>query len=350
MSKFAVLRDSPEELPGWQSFYSRLSGRRCVYSDPAYIAFLSREYGHPAELFIYEDDETFLYYPYFKRSLAGLKTRSGIDLTGRFDVYSSWYYGGPLASAPVSPDSVAKFRTAFRDHARRAGCVTEFVRLDPNLGNKVLFMPDEVSFNRETVYVDLAKSRETLWKEFDQSNRWGVNRARREGIVIAPRPASDSDSWTRFSAIYADEMVRKNAPAHLRFNEAFFHRLRGTLPDNVCLLAALRGKEMCGAHLIIFDEINAFAFLSATAAAYWPTQVNNLLWAEAIFWAQDQGKKRYDLQGGRAGVFKFKSHFSTTRGKFFTVNAVHDRPLYEELIAANAPAPESMEKFPPYLP
>ena len=143
--------------------------------------------------------------------------------------------------------------------------------------------------------------------------------------------------------------MRKNAPPHLRFDEAFFLRLRAALPNNLCLLAAMKGDEMCGAHLIIYDETNAFAFLSATALAYWRTQVNNLLWADAIFWAMEQGRKRYDLQGGREGVFKFKAHFSPTRGKFYTLNAVHDRALFEQLVACNAAADAHSDRFPPYL-
>jgi hypothetical protein len=348
---------SCDDLPVWESYYYGLKAR-CIYGHPSYVAFLAGLYGDPAELFVYDEENCYVYYPYFKRALDkfALKIPDGIDLAGRVDFHSSWYYGGPLPSAIDLPSGFSmRFREAFADHARRCGCVTEFIRFDPNLENHRLYPAENVSFNRETVYVDLAgRTHDAVWQEFDSPGRRGINRARREGIVVVPRSPEEIDFWTRFAAIYADEMVRKNAPDRLRFDETFFHGLRMALPHNLCLMTAMMGEEMCGAHLIIFDETNAFIFLSATAFDSWGTRVNNLMFAEAIFWAQDHGKGRYDLQGGRPGVFRFKSHFSPKRGRFSTLNAVHDRALFELLVAHNrrpAGSGETAgERFPPYLP
>ncbi len=355
MSKVLVLGSSPADRPVWQEYYDRLHSRQCVYAHPAYIAFLAGHYGDAAELFVYEADGEFVYYPYFKRRLdgLGLQLPSGTQLSGRFDIHSSWYYGGPLFSSSDNMAALAAdFLREFRDYARSAGCVSEFARLDPNLENYTCYPAADITLNRQTVYVELGgRSREQVWQEFNQSNRWAINRAQREGIVTVPHGTEDAGAWTRFVAIYQAEMERKNAPVHLRFDARFFDDLRSSLPDNLCLLAAMKGDETCGAHLIIYDESNAFAFLSATAFAYWRTQVNNLMWSDAIFWALDRGKRRYDLQGGRAGVFKFKAHFAPTRGKFHTLNAVHDRALFDALAAANpAPPGQADDRFPPYLP
>jgi hypothetical protein len=348
-----VAGTEPAHRPVWDSYYARLESRACIYGHPAYIRFLAKHYGDPAELFVYEEDGAFVYYPYFKRPLEKLQFNClpRPNLGGRFDIHSSWYYGGPLFSSSAdSPALAARFLREFRDRARSAGCVTEFARLDPNLASYSNYPADDLTFNRETVYVQLAgRSRAEIWQDFNDSNRWAINRARREGIVTVPYGASDHEPWARFTAIYDDEMQRKNAPKHLRFKEAFFNDLRTALPDNLCLLAAVKGGEMCGAHLIIFDECNAFAFLSATSFSYWGTQVNNFIWSEAIYWALEHGKKRYDLQGGRAGVFKFKAHFSPSRGRFYTLNAIHDAALYEALIVCCQSKDATVTSFPPYL-
>jgi len=349
-------RDDPS---AWQFYYDGLRGRRCIYSHPSYVALLAGLYGDSAELFVYEEGDYYIYYPYFKRPLErlGLRLPDGVELTGRVDFHSSWYYGGPLSSTSDLPAGFStRYLEAFGEHARRSGCVTEFVRFDPNLENHQLYPAASVQFNRETVYVELAgRTRDAVWREFDSQGRRGINRARREGIVVVPRSTDDADYWRRFAAIYADEMLRKDAPDRLRFDEAFFHLLRKTLPHNLCLMTAMSGEEeMFGAHLIIFDETNAFIFLSATAFESWGSRVNNLMFAEAIFWALDHGKSRYDLQGGRPGVFRFKSHFSPKRGRFNTLKMVHDRRLFESLVAHNrlpAPSGEAAgERFPPYLP
>jgi len=349
---------SGDDLSAWRSYYERLLGRRCIYSHPDYVALLAKVYGDPAELFIYEEGSCFIYYPYFKRALERypLKTATGGSLSGHVDFHSSWYYGGPMTNAwNLPPGFEKRFFEAFSDHARRSNCVTEFIRFDPNLQNHALYPCDLVIFNRETVYVELAgRTRDEVWKEFDSQGRRGINRARREGIIVVARGTEEASYWSRFAAIYAGEMVRKNAPSRLHFDEAFFHRLRATLPHNLCLLTAMCGKEMYGGHLIIFDETSAYIFLSATAFESWGTRVNNVMFAEAIFWAQGNGKARYDFQGGRPGVFRFKAHFSSRRGRFYTLNMVHDRGLFEMLAAYNTPAAASGEtavkRFPPYLP
>ena len=107
---------------------------------------------------------------------------------------------------------------------------------------------------------------------------------------------------------------------------------------------------MLGAGLIIFDEQTAYIFLSASTFAAWGLRVNYLISADAIFWALDHGKSCYDLQGGRPGVFAFKSHFSPRRGRFHTLKAVHDKVLFDLLVAHNKPAAGAGDAGPDWFP
>jgi CelD/BcsL family acetyltransferase involved in cellulose biosynthesis len=323
-----VMRLDAATLPAWRRLYARLD-HRCIYASPDYIRFLARHYGDQAELFTYAEGDRLVYYPYFRRAIGGPHG------SGRCDFHSSWYYGGPYGAGPAADEGfLERFRGAFAEHARAVGCVSEFVRFDPNAGNEALLCDDATVFDRETVYVDLRLGRDEIWRQFDQSNRWAINRAKREGIRIEVREVDDETLWQRFVTVYDDEMVRKNAPEHLRFGTDFFETLRRTLAANLRLVVAASGETVCGAHLVIFDDTTAYAYLSATAQAFWSTQVNNLMWSEAIWWALGAGKQRYDLQGGRPGVFRFKSHFSKTRGRFFVRRKVHDRDAYDALTAA----------------
>ena len=174
MAKVYVFRG--DDLSPWQFYYDRLVGCRSIYNHPAYVAFLASVYGDPAELFVYDEGDRCVYYPYFKRALdkLGLKVPGGVKLAGRVDFHSSWYYGGPLPSAADLPSNFfGHFVEAFADHAQRAGCVTEFIRFDPNLQNQRLYPLATVSFNRESVYVDLAgRTAEAIWKEFDPTGRY----------------------------------------------------------------------------------------------------------------------------------------------------------------------------------
>jgi hypothetical protein len=322
-------------FPAWAAAFATLE-RRCIYASPDYISVLQRHYGDAAELFLYAEGERLVYFPYFKRALGSIAGPgvAGGQFGARFDISSSWYYGGPYHRGRMDDGLAQRFRLAFDDHAAASGCVCLFVRFDPNAGNERLFDGDATAFERESVYVDLRLGRDNIWRQFNQSNRWGINRAKRDGIGVVIREVDHEESWTRFLAVYGDEMKRKNAPLHLRFDADFFETLRNRMKHNLRLAVAVAGSTICGAHLIIFDERTAYAYLSATAYEFWSTQVNNLMWSEAIWWALEAGKERYDLQGGRPGVFKFKSHFSRTRGQFYVRRKIYDRPAYDALTAA----------------
>ena len=336
----------------WQDYFDRLAYKN-VYSTPDYVEFLAWHYGDEAELVVYEDGDDFIYYPYFKKNLSKLDfaSTSQMDLDGRYHIHSSWYYGGPLASGPAVDTRLAEgFFRCFCEYAIEQGFVSEFIRFDANVKNHCLYPTDEVAFDRETVFVDLTKERDDIWRDFNQSNRWAVKRAQRDGVRINIRGPDETEYWHRFAEIYHSEMVRKNAPAHLYFDRSFFDRLRADLAEHLVLVTSSLDGEMCGAVILIFGDIHSFGYLSATEPRFWPSQVNNLAWTESIWWSKEQGFHRFDLMGGRPGVFKYKSHFSKSRGQFYVRKAVYDSACYQALCDANnRPADDLATHFPSYL-
>jgi catechol 2,3-dioxygenase-like lactoylglutathione lyase family enzyme len=63
------------------------------------------------------------------------------------------------------------------------------------------------------------------------------------------------------------------------------------------------------------------------------------------------GRERFDFQGGRPGVFRFKKGFSTeNRGEFHVARRVHKPQAYDELVdAADAAGVEvDTDYFPQY--
>ena len=143
-------------------------------------------------------------------------------------------------------------------------------------------------------------------------------------------------------------MQRKNAPRHLRFPTQFFVDLRRSLTDHTVLIAAVQAETFVGGFVILFDDRRAFHFLSASPPAAWSQRVNNLLFTEAIRWAQGNGKEILDFMGGRTGVFKFKALFSRSRGDFCVRRKVYDQQLYDALTAAAGADLGGRDFFPAY--
>jgi len=328
--------NTESDLIIWRKYYDRIS-QKAVYHSPHYVKALESHFGGQAELFVFGGDDNFIYYPYLRRSLANLPFAEKCPLCLElYDILSSWYYGGPLISSAQSDNKMfTAFLDSFHEYAMESGVVTEFVRLDANLKNYSLFPDQLVKLNRETVYVDLSKSDEEIWSDFSSANRRAIRKASKAGFIIHATDKSDIKRWTQFHEIYDLEMHRKNSPRHLYFSLEFFLSLKDRNRDNTMLLTVEKNNKICGGFIIVFDHEFAFHFLSATMPEHWPDRVNNLLFYNAIIWAKNKGCLVFDFMGGRAGVYKFKSNFSRTRGKFYTYQRVHNQEVYDELVACH---------------
>ena len=49
-------------------------------------------------------------------------------------------------------------------------------------------------------------------------------------------------------------------------------------------------------------------------------------------WSKEMDCSVFDFMGGRKGVFRFKSTFSSSRGSFFTYKKIHNREIHEVLV------------------
>ena len=342
-----ILHTSPDDLLRWKHYYDRLA-RKNIYSSPDYIRLLEKQWGDEAELFICGDEESYVYYPYFKRRIDTrvLDGEDHRDLSPYRDIVSSWYYGGPLFSAEQDDPLLARgFIEQFYAHAVRSGFVSGFVRFDPNIGNHAVYQGlMDVERNRETVCIDLQRPSEDIFRGFGATNRRNIRRAEREGISVTVTDA-ESD-WHEFASIYAQEMMRKNAPAHLCLPSTFFHLMRCDLRGHCTLVKALDRGRTVGGLIVLYDEQCAYHYLSASDPAYWGKRVNNLLFSGAVLFAKRMEIPTFDFMGGRPGVFRFKAQFSRQRRSFFVAKTVYDRDLFDTLCRRSSM--HNAQYFPPY--
>jgi len=160
-----------DDTDKWWKNYERV-GKPGPYHRPDYLQLLAGNFEHDnehAEVFILEDGDDIIYYPYIRRSLGSVPFAhsSKIDLTKYDDIVSSWYYGGPFSSKNDNRLCGA-FAQQFDNFCKSENIVAEFVRFDPNERNYERFDCLEPKSNRETVPVDLTKNKETLWDEFEK--------------------------------------------------------------------------------------------------------------------------------------------------------------------------------------
>ena len=328
-----VLTNSEKDMNLWRDYYLHLP-YKAVYHSPDYLRVLEGHFGETRELFIYERENDYIYYPYLKKRISELPfaKSASINLKNYWDINSSWYYGGPLASSKTAKENMfLEFKKSFREYAYQNNIVSEFIRFDANLKNYLYYLPELIEFNRETVFVDLKKDLHEIWSDFTSANRRAIRKSQKSEYQINIVEKDDVERWKEFCNIYNSEMRRKDAPQHLYFEESFFFSLKNKMSGNVKLLTVEKQGELCGGFIIIFDDYFAFHFLSASLPKYWPDRINNLLFYEAILWAKDNGCTIFDFMGGRAGVFRFKTNFSSSRRKFYTYRSVHNKEIYNKL-------------------
>ena len=314
----------------WWKYYEQV-GEPGPYHRPDYLQTLAGNLEHDderAEAIVLEDGDDIVYYPYIRRSLESVPfaDEAETDLSEYDDIVSSWYYGGPFTSRDDG-ELCEMFAAEFSDFCGSENIVAEFVRFDPNERNYERFDCLEPGFNRETVPVDLTKDEETIWNEFEKRNRNAIRQAQETKLVV--EPTNDHEDYEAFYEIYTNAMDAKDATDHYRFEYSFFVDLLET--DISTLLVATYDNNVVGGAMVVHDEKIAHDYLRASNPDYWDMRVNNLLCYGALMNMRDTGRKIFDFQGGRPGVFKFKKSFSPDRAEMYLGTSVHLPEVYDKL-------------------
>ncbi len=324
-----VLGSEKRDLARWRSLYDRLP-RKGPYHAPDYLKVLEFHFDDPAELFVFGDQEAFVYYPYFRRSLDKLAfvRDAGGELGSYCDIASSWYYGGPLSTSE-DPELIRAFRKAFHEHCGQSRVVCEFIRFDPYLANHHCVTEEmRVADNREVVYIDLRPSEEEIVSSYQRKCRKNIRRAVEGGVRVETR--KDEEAIRAFHQIYGSEMQRKGAPPSYLFEEAFFRKLFERV-EGACLRLIFVGEHFAGGSVAIQEGEMVNDYLRATDPEFWHLRINDLVIHENARFFKGRGAHTYDLQGGRVGVFEFKLSFSRLTRSFKLGSMIHLPEVYDAL-------------------
>jgi CelD/BcsL family acetyltransferase involved in cellulose biosynthesis len=152
----------------------------------------------------------------------------------------------------------------------------------------------------------------------------GIAKAHREGLLVE----RDTSGWglERFYDLHLRTRRRQGVPTQpkrfiLAFSELFDAGLGFTL------LARRRDRIVAAGVFLAFNQVLTYKY-GASDERYLHTRPNNLLFAEAIRWAQHNGMREYDL--GRtdldnAGLASFKRSWGAAERRLaYTYTAGHD--------------------------
>lgn len=251
---------------------------------------------------------------------------------GRFDVSTPYGYGGPVSTSD-DPDFLEASSRAMFDTLSETGAVAGFLRCHPVLrSHERLDERWNVSFDRETVGVDLTMSADDLWNHC--LNTKGRNRVRKgEHGGLHFEMDEGFEDIDDFMHVYYEAMRLVGASPFYYFSRRYFEEIQERFGRQAFVGKAKLGDVTTSAMLFICDGTYCHAHLSGSLGEYRSLGPNNFMLYHSILHAKGRGCRVFHLGGGASNrpddtLLRFKGCFSRDRYEFHIGRAVFDETAY----------------------
>lgn len=281
-------------------------------------------------LLIAADENDFVSLPLVIRPIAG---------TNWYDATSVYGYAGPLSNQQdfrVSHYLIEYFKEEFKKYCKNNDIVTAFSRLHPLINQEIFFsnFGEVVDVNR-TVSIDLCLSPEEQRRQYRKSNKYEINKLRRNGFVVDV--AKGKSEIDRFIEIYFETMDRVEASSYYYFSKDYFYNfLSNSHFGSKLLVAKHEGKVVAGAIFTITNKIMQY-HLAGTTEDYIRQTPMKLILDEARLLGNELNLEYLHLGGGVGGsdedsLFRFKSGFSKSFMQFSVWKYIANSERYSLLV------------------
>ncbi|WP_316843051.1 GNAT family N-acetyltransferase [Pedobacter gandavensis] len=289
----------------------------------------SLDVGGEPLLFVYEEGETYLAFPFIKREIPGEEYS---DLT------SIYGYTGPISNqkfTDLSPSFLENFRTSFLESLKEEKIVSVFSTLHPFFDQRLsLAELGSIHSNGKTVAIDLSLSLETQRKKYHRRLRGKIRQLKSKGYVV--RESDSIEDIDIFANIYTENMKRIGASDSYLFPGSYFRDLyHSDELSSKLLLVYLHDKAVSGVYMVCTNEIIQ-AHLLGTLTAYLPDSPARLLTDEITVIGRKMGARYFHLGGGfnfkRDSLFEWKACFSDLILDFSSWRFIANPAVYDALV------------------
>lgn len=276
--------------------------------------------------FIYKEGPRVAFYPFLLNRIENY----GFDKL-YYDIETVYGYGGPISN---SNDIffLEKFEKAFLAYCQEQNIIAEFIRFHPLLKNERIFQSIiDVEYNRLTVYLDISKSIEEIWRtDISSKNRNMIRKAEKSDLR-----AEEGYNYRTFKDMYVATMEKLQANQFYYFQDNYYRQI--SQENDYFLLNILKDNNIIAGAIFMFYGIYCHYHLAGSLVEYLKYAPNNFLIWHAIQNAKARGAKFFHLGGGLTNsiedsLFKFKSSFSKNYLKFYVGKRIHNQEIYIKLI------------------
>jgi len=155
---------------------------------------------------------------------------------------------------------------------------------------------------RYTYYIDLTIGTDQIWKGFNRSLRYYIEKAKKEGIIVT--------DGTKEDALHIYDLLkeRKRISSSKEFVGEVFDQFS---PDHFKVFIAKAGSERLSGIMAIADKDKVSFWVGAPRYNYKGLSPNELVLWESIRWASEMGYKTFEIEGAEDfSLFPFKRKFN----------------------------------------
>lgn len=320
------------EKEQWQACIKKIPQADIYFTD-AYCHIYENNGEGKAQLFVYEDGEACICYPYLLRKIEASSTFE----EPLYDITTPYGYGGPLTNIQDEAERkyhFSRFENVFGQYCREKNIVTEFVRFHPLIRNDRDCKSIQPILNRNTVSLTLQEDEAALMDSLRNKGRNRVKYAMKQGLTVT-REGLDHLDW--FAENYAKTMEKNQADTYYFFSKAFLQDTVELLEDHLTIFAARYEGEIIAS--VMYMHYNGYVsyHLTGSKQEYLHLAPSNLLVWHAAAWFGKLGYKSLHLGGGYRqddDLLRFKRNFTKNPLlEFYTGKKVHLPAQYERLTA-----------------
>jgi hypothetical protein len=323
--------------PEWAEYLGRVP--HDFFQTAEYHAFSAGDEGE-ACLLIYGNRDKFVAWPYLLQPITGV---GNVGAAFR-DVTSVYGYSGPVVhNCREDKAFLSNAWQAFVEAWRAQMVVSVFTRFHPILGNQAWFQPEwttqgvfgQTYKEGKTVTIDLAKSPEEIWGDYQRKLRQHIRHVERERKLTTLHDRE----WKyldEFISMYYATLERNSAAPFYFFSRDYFVALKEILGPHGTLFLCMADDTIAAALLLIEYNGIASVHLAASEDRFASISPNKWLFHGAQIVARSKGNKFFHIGGGRGSrdddpLFRFKTQFSSTHLPFYTGRWILDSEAYDLL-------------------
>ncbi|MEK5391325.1 GNAT family N-acetyltransferase [Margalitia sp. FSL K6-0131] len=296
-------------------------------------------------LFYCEDERgKKLCYVFLRRNINALAFMEAEKETELYDIITPTYgYGGPLYN-DLDEQLLIHFRRDFEDYCKKENIISEFIRFHPLYQNHTyLEKLVDVSYDRETIYVDLTKREDEIYNGYHKNHKRNIKKAIKNQLTFKVFQNENAcPIIDTFYEMYKKTMDKVNASAYSYYSRDYLEQLVQEFPDKSMIGTVYYNGDMIAAALCLYDGLVLHYHLGCSEQKFLSLGSNTYLLHHIALWGKSEGLNVFHLGGGHIGrdsLFQFKHRFNPEGTlNFYIGKKVHNPEKYKSLV-------EKWEKF-----